>query len=438
MTHRIAPLILASIYSASAFAAEWPEWRGPGGQGHASAKGLPAVWSETSGVAWKTNIPGRGWSSPVIDGKQIWLTTAIETPAKPEDAARRLKANTGNQPVTLLEKVELRAVCVDRDTGRIIHDVPLITEREPQWVHELNSYASPSPVIEDGRLYCHFGTFGTACVDTAKGALLWKNTDLHVMHENGPGSTPVLWKNLLIFHLDGSDRQFVVALDKVTGKLAWMTDRSGKMNDDPQLKKSYGTPIIVETGGKAELISPAADWLYAYEPSNGRELWKLPFGHLGFSISPRPVFGHGMIFMSTGFMKPEIIAVKLDAGVGREIVWRYAKGAPTQPSPLLIGDELYFVSETGIITCVDAMTGAEIYKGRLGGDYSSSPIFADGKIYIGSRTGLVTVIRPGKKFEVLGKNQLPGKIMATPAAVDGALILRTDEALYRIGGSAKP
>ena len=436
MTHRIAPLILSAIISASAFAAEWPEWRGPGGQGHASAKGLPVAWSETSSVAWKTALPGRGWSSPVIEGKQIWLTTAIETPAKPEDAARRLKKNTGDQPMTLLEKVELHAVCVDRDTGRIIHDLPLLSEDEPQWIHQLNSYASPSPVIEDGRLYCHFGTFGTACVDTAKGAPLWKNTDLHVMHENGPGSSPVLWKDLLIFHLDGSDRQSLVALDKSTGKLAWKTDRTGKMNDNPQLKKSYGTPIVIESGGKAELISPAADWLYAYDPASGRELWKLPFGRLGFSITPRPVTGHGMIFMSTGFMKPEMIAVKL--GGEHDIAWRYAKGAPTQPSPLLIGDELYFVSETGIITCLDAKTGAEIYKERLGGDYSSSPIFADGKIYIGSRTGLVTVIQPGKKFGVLGKNQLPGKIMATPAAVDGALFIRTDEALFRIGSGAKP
>ncbi len=438
MTHRIAPLILAGIISLPAFAAEWPEWRGPGGQGHAPAKGLPAVWSETSGVAWKANLAGRAWSSPVIDGKQIWLTTAVETPAKPDDAARRLKANTGNQPLTLLEKVDLRAVCVDRDTGSIVHDVLLFTEGEPQWVHELNSYASPSPVIEDGRLYCHFGTFGTACVDTAKGEVLWKNTTLHIMHENGPGSSPVLWRNLLIFHLDGSDVQYLVALDKATGKLVWKTDRSGKMNDNPQLKKSYGTPLIVETRGKTELISPAADWLYAYDPGSGRELWKVPYGKLGFSISPRPVVGHGMIFMSTAFMKPEIIAVRHDGAATPDIAWRYAKGAPNMPSPLLVGDELYFVSDGGFLTCLDAKTGAENYRERLGGDYSSSPIFADGKIYIGSRTGLVTVFKPGKKFEVLGKNQLPGKIMATPAAVDGALFIRTDSALYRIGAGAKP
>ena len=436
MTHRLAPLLLASLLVASALAAEWPEWRGPGGQGHASAKGLPIAWSETSGIAWKTEIPGRGWSSPVIDGKQIWLTTAIETPGSPEAAARRLKANTGGQPLTLLEKVELRALCVDRDTGRIVRNILLLTEREPQWVHALNSYASPSPFIEDGRLYCHFGTFGTACVDTAKGALLWKNTTLHTNHENGPGSSPIVWKNRIIFHLDGSDTQSIAALDTATGKLAWKTVRTGAMNENPQLKKSYGTPILDESGGKTVLISPASDWLYAYDPASGRELWKVPYGHLGFSITPRPVSGHGMIFMSTGFMKPEMIAIRL--GGARDIAWHYAKGAPNQPSPLLVGDELYFVSDGGFLTCLDAKTGAENYRERLGGDYSSSPIFADGKIYIGSRTGLVTVIKPGKKFEALGKNQLPGKIMATPAAVDGALILRTDEALFRIGSGAKP
>ncbi len=438
MTHRLAPLLLATFISSSAFAAtaEWPEWRGPGGQGHSPAKGLPAVWSETSGVAWKAPIPGRGWSSPVIDGKQIWLTTAVETAASPEDAARRLKKNTGDQPLTLLDKVEFRALCVDRDTGRIIHDVLLLTANEPQWVHKLNSYASCSPVIEDGRLYCHFGTFGTVCVDTAKAAVLWKNADLHIQHENGPGSSPIVWKNMLIFHLDGSDVQFLVALNKVTGKLVWKTDRTGKMNDNPQLKKSYGTPIIIETAGKPELISPAADWLYAYDPATGKELWKTAYGHLGFSISPRPVTGHGLIFISTAFMKPEVLAIRADGT--HDIVWKYAKGAPNMPSPLLVGDELYIVSDGGFLTCLDAKTGAENYRERLGGDYSSSPIFADGKIYIASRTGLTTVIKPGKTYEALGKNQLPGAIMATPAAVDGALILRTDEALYRIGSGAKP
>ncbi|MEN9574609.1 MAG: Serine/threonine-protein kinase AfsK [Verrucomicrobiota bacterium] len=412
-------------------AAEWPEWRGPGGQGHAKATGLPTSWSETKNVAWKTELPGRAWSSPVIEGKNIWLTTALETPAKKEDAARRLKANTGNQPLIVLEKVEFRALCVDRDSGKLTQNIPLLTAREPQWVHALNSYASATPIIEDGNLYCHFGAMGNACLDTRTGKVLWTDTTLVVQHENGPGSTPVLWKNLMLFHLDGSDQQFIAALDKRTGKLAWKTPRSGEMNKDPQLRKSYGTPLVLTLNGKEQLVSPASDWLYSYD-DQGKELWRVKYGMLGFSLTPRPVVGHGMIYMSTGFMKAQILALKYQGLEKPEIAWRYDKGAPTMPSPLLIGDELYFANDGGIFTCLDAKTGAEHYRERIGGNYSASPTFADGKIYVHNREGLTTVIKPGKQFEVLEKNQLPGKIFASLAAVDHALYLRTDTALYRL------
>jgi outer membrane protein assembly factor BamB len=412
-------------------AAEWPEWRGPTGQGHAPGKGLPTVWSETKNVAWKAGLPGRAWSSPVIEGKNIWLTTAVETPAKKEDMERRLKANTGDQALTLLEKVELRALCVDRETGKLTQNILLLSLREPQWVHALNSYASGTPVIEDGRLYCHFGALGNACLDTRTGKVLWTNTDLVVMHENGPGSTPVIWKNLMVFHLDGSDQQFIAALDKRSGKLAWKTMRSGEMNKNPQLKKSYGTPLILAINGKEQIVSPASDWIYGYD-EQGQELWRVKYGLLGFSLTPRPVVGHGMIFMSTGFMKAQILALKYQ-GVDRpEIAWRYEKGAPTMPSPLLVGEELYFVNDGGILTCVDAKTGAEHFRERLGGNYSASPTYADGKIYLHNREGLTTVLKPGKKFEVLHTNQLPGKIFASLAVADRALFLRTDTALYRI------
>ena len=430
-TTRLLLTAALAIVSTSLSAAEWPEWRGPGGQGHAQATGLPASWSETNNVTWKTELPGRAWSSPVIEGKNIWLTTAIETLAKKEDADRRLKANTGNQPLTVLEKVEFRALCVDRDTGKLTQNILLLTAREPQWVHALNSYASATPVIEDGKLYCHFGAMGNACLDTRTGKVLWTDTTLVVQHENGPGSTPVLWKNLMLFHLDGSDQQLIAALDKRTGKLAWKTPRSGDMNKDPQLRKSYGTPLILTVNGKEQIISPASDWIYSYD-DNGKELWRVNYGMLGFSLTPRPVVGHGMIFMSTGFMKPQMLALRYQGLEKPEIAWRSEKGAPTMPSPLLVGEELYFANDGGIFTCLDAKTGAEHYRERIGGNYSSSPTFADGKIYVHNREGLTTVIKPGKQFEVLEKNQLPGKIFASLAAVDRALYLRTDTALYRI------
>lgn len=420
----LAPSLLAA-------APEWPEWRGPGQQGIATETGLPVTWGEGSNVTWKVALSGRAWSSPVIDGKQIWLTTAIETPAKKEDAERRLKANTGNQPLTLLEKVEFQALCVDRDSGQLVKTVSLFTVPEPQWVHQLNSYASPSPVLQDGRLYCHFGAFGTAAMDTKTGKVLWTNTTLQVMHENGPGGSAVVWKDFVIFQLDGSDFQYIAALDKHTGKLAWKTDRSGEMRADPQMKKSYGTPLILAVNGKEQLLSPSTDWLYSYD-AQGHELWKVKYGNLGFSLTPRPVVGHGMIFMSTGFMRAEMLAIRYDSAAEPQIVWRYNKGVPTMPSPLLIGNELYFVNDGGMLTCLDALSGTEHYRERLGGNYSSSPTFADGRIYISSREGITTVVKPGPTFEVLARNPLPGKIFASLAVAGHALYLRTDSALYRL------
>lgn len=410
----------------------WPQWRGPEGQGHAETASLPLKWSETEHVQWKRLLPGRGHSSPVIWGKQLWVTAAIENAASPEEAARRLKANTGDQPVTVLASVSLRAICLDRESGEIISDNEVLNVKDPQWVHQLNSYASPTPVIEDGRLYCHFGAFGTACVATESGSVLWRNQELQINHENGPGSTPVLWQDKLIFHCDGSDKQFVCALDKNTGKLVWKTDRSGEMHANPQMKKAYGTPLIVDMNGQPTMVSTGADWVYGYDPANCKELWKVAYGQLGFSMSPRPVAGLGMIFFSTSFGKPEVFALKYEGLKTPEIVWHNAKNGPNIPSPLLVGDELYTISDGGIFSCVDARTGTEHYRERVGGKFTSSPLFANGRIYICSREGVTTVLKPGTTFEVLAQNTLDGGIYGSPAAVDGALFIRSDKALYRI------
>ncbi|MBX3747133.1 MAG: PQQ-binding-like beta-propeller repeat protein [Verrucomicrobiae bacterium] len=427
-------VVLASTASvALAEPLEWPEWRGPGAQGHAPDRGVALHWSDTQNVTWKTPIPGRGWSSPVIAGDQIWLTTALETEASAEDAARRLLANTGDQPLTLMEAVEYRAVCVSRESGRILRDISLFTEREPQWVHRLNSYASPTPVLEPGRLYAHFGASGTVCLDTASGELLWRNSDLKIQHENGPGSSPILWRNLVIVHMDGSDLQYVVALDKHSGQVVWKTDRTGSMHTNPQLKKSYATPLVIEVEGRETLISPGPNWLYAYDPATGRELWKLDLGTLSFSLSARPVVGHGMIYLSTGYLRPELLAIRYGGGAEPSIAWRYTRGVPTMPSPVIVGEELYFVSDSGgLLTCLDAKTGREHYRERLGGDHSASLLHADGRIYIPGRNGTTAVVRPGTTFHVLARNELPDPIMASKAVADGALFLRTAAALYRI------
>jgi outer membrane protein assembly factor BamB len=413
--------------------AEWPAWRGPTGQGHADAHDLPTQWGDGKNVTWSTPIPGRGWSTPVIDSTHIWLTAGIETPDSPENINRRLKADTGGQPLTLLASVSLRAIAIDRRTGKLLHNIEVLDKANPQWVHKDNTYASPSPILENDRLYCHFGAYGTICLNTKTSEVLWRNTSLHIMHENGPGGSPILWNDRLFIHCDGSDQQYIAALDKATGELLWKTDRSGSMHSNPQLKKSYGTPIIQIVDGKPQLLSPAANWLYAYDPDTGSEIWKLSYGALGFSIVPKPVLRDDLIFMSTSFMRAAMIAIRNDGSKPPAIEWQFKRGAPSIPSPIVVGSELYFVSDSGgMLTCLDATSGEEHYRERLGGNYSASPILADGNLYIPSREGKITVIEPGKEFKVVAENQLDGSIGASPVAVGSELYIRTEKALHRI------
>ena len=433
MTRSIFSLLL--LGSLSACAAPWPQWRGPDGQGHTGDDSLPVKWSDTENVVWKTELPGRAWSSPVVSNDLIWLTTALETKASEAEKERRRKETTNSQPLSVLEKVNLRALAVDRATGKLMHDIELLIVQDPQAVHELNSYASPSPILDNGRLYAHFGALGTACVDTASGKVLWTNTELKIKHENGPGSSPVLWKDLLIFHMDGSDAQFIAALDAATGKLVWKTPRSGTMHEEPQMKKSYGTPLIVSVNGAEQLFSPASDWLYAYNQA-GSELWKLPYGELGFSLTPRPVAGNGIFYMSTGFMKPELLAIRYQGVAQPEVLWRHTKNVPSMPSPILLGEELYFVNDSGMLTCLNAKTGEELYRERLDGEFSASPTATATRLYFSDRKGNTTVVKAGPKFEVLAVNKLPSPIFASLAAVDHAFYLRTEASLYKIAGGA--
>jgi outer membrane protein assembly factor BamB len=295
---------------------------------------------------------------------------------------------------------------------------------------------SPTPIIAGGRLFCHFGAYGSACVDLSSGKVLWKNLDLHVMHENGPGGSPLLAGEHLIFNMDGSDEQYVAALKTSDGKLAWKTKRSGELHKNPQLKKAYGTSIVLQRGGGDELVSPGANWIYGYDPVTGAERWKLSYETLGFSNVARPVAGDGMLFVSTCFMRAEMLGIKM--GEQPEIVWRYKKSVPNSPSPILVDDLLYFVGDSGgLVTCLEAKSGDLIWSERIvSGKYWAAPLHAAGKIYFHSEEGMTTVIEAGREFKVVAENKLDGMHMAS-AAVDGsALILRSDKALYRIGGSA--
>ena len=410
----------------------WPEWRGPDRQGLSSAVDVPSEWSESLNVAWRTPIVGRGWSTPVIANGRIWVTTAIDVPASKEDADRRRKASTNSQPLLISDSVSLRAIELDLEAGKQLRDIELIARDLPQTIHIDNSYATPTPIIDGNFLYCHFGPNGCACLDTSTGQIVWRQLDLEVAHENGAGSSPVLWNNLLIMHCDGIDTQYIVALNKSNGEIAWKTPRTGKLHSNVQLQKSYATPLVTEVGGQTVLVSPAADWLYGYDPSTGKELWKMKYGELGFSNSARPVFGHGLLYICTGFMKSQLLAVEHNGAEEPSIAWRHTKQVPNVACPLLVGDELYFASDNGVASCLDAKTGEVHWTKRIGKKFWSSPVYADGKIYYFDRTGTTTVIAAAKQFKRVASNTLDGNLFSSAGIVDGTIVLRTDKAVYAI------
>jgi len=426
--------LLCILAAVSVHANSWPQWRGADASGHFEGEGFPTQWDSSKNIIWKAEIPGKGHSSPVLEGDLVWITTAYETPADPKDAKERLKGNTGSQPLTLLDSVSLRAVRIDPKSGKVLKNIEVLKKKKPQWVHKLNSYASTTPCLEDGKLYCHFGAFGNACLDAETGEILWKNDDerLWVMHENGPGSSPVLWGDFMIFHLDGSDKQSIVALHKKNGKIAWQSKRSGKMHSNPQFKKSYATPIVIQDQGKDLLLSPAADWLYCYDPATGKENWKLPYGLLGFSNVSRPIYGNGMLFLSTCFMKGELLGIKMNGLNAPEIIWR-ARSGPKMPSPILVGEEVYAVNDAGILSCLDAKTGSLHWRERLNGQFSASPTYAGGLIYMSDRNGVTHVVKPGKTFNPVSKNEIDGTAhMASFSPYGKSFLVRTEKALYRI------
>ncbi len=389
---------------------DWPQFRGPDGQGHSDAIGLPQTWSEIQNVKWKTAIPGEGWSSPVVFGSQIWLATALE------------------------DGKSLRAVCVDRDSGKLVHNIEIFQVVAPAPKHALNSHASPTPVIEKGRVYFSFGMYGAACLNSDTGKILWKNTELKHDHgQNGPGSSPILYGGLFILNCDGTELRYVAALNKFTGILVWKTPRSNQINKSPELKKAYATPLIVNVNGKDQLISPGAFRVNSYEPRTGRELWFCDIP--GFSNVPRPVFGHGLVYVCTGYMNSELFAIR-PFGAGdvsaTHVAWKTRKQVSFKPSPLLVGDQLYMISDSGIASCLNAKTGEPVWSERLEGEYSASPIFADGAIYFFSQQGLTTVIKPDTKLNVVATNTLAAGFMASPAIAGKALFLRTKTHLYRL------
>lgn len=382
---------------------DWPEFRGPSGQGHSAERDLPLTWSETKNVKWKTPIPGKGWSSPAILGDKIWLTTATQEG----------------------KLVSLRAICVDLNSGAVLLNIELFRLKSSGPLHAKNSLASPTPVLEGDKVYLHFGANGTACI-TQTGEIVWKTKLNYDNGQHGAGGSPVIYDNLLIVNCDGQEMQYVVALDKQTGKTRWRKYRTGA--------QAYSTPLVVKLPAGDQLISIGAFRTFAYEPLTGKELWNVSYGD-GFSNVPRPVYGHGLVYICTGFHQPALLAVRVD-GKGdvtkSGVAWSLKRGVSLTPSPLLVGEELYLVSDNGIATCVDAKTGVQHWQMRLGGNHSASPVYADGRIYFLNEEGESVVIAPGKEFKVLAQNQLDGQTLASMAVSSSSLFIRSQTHLYRL------
>ncbi len=391
--------------------ANWPEFRGPSGDGHSSSTNLPLKWSDSENITWKTPIHGKGWSSPVIWGTQIWMTTS---------------ENNGRA---------LYAVCIDLKSGKVIHDIKLFHVAKPSQIGSLNSYASPTPVIEAGRVYVTFGTYGTACLNTETGKTIWSRRDIHCDHDVGPGVSPIAYGSLLIMPMDGCDVQYIIALDRKTGKTVWKTKRSIDYSKiSYKTRKAFCTPTVIEVSGQKQLIAPCARAIIAYNPDTGKELWKITT--TGFSVIPRPVFAHGMIYVVTDCGRAELWAIKPTVKGGKStasIAWKLQKNAPQRSSIVLVDDLIYGMTHRGYVVCVEAKTGKMVWTQGIGSAYSASPLYADGRIYLFNERKGTTVIQPGREYKELAVNSLhQSRIMASPAICEKAIFLRTETHLYRI------
>ncbi len=409
---------LTSLITLSAQAQDWPIFRGPTGDGHVAAQQLPTEWSATKNIAWHVTLPGRGWSSPILVAGKLYLTAAV--------------AEGGNEADPKADR-SLRALCVDAADGRTLWNVPVFAQEgaKAPGIHSKNSHASPTPVFHEGRLYLHFGHQGTACLDLS-GQKIWENRQFFYTPVHGGGSTPIVVGNNLIFSCDGSEEQFVAALRLKDGSVAWKFQRP----TDAKRKFAFATPECITVNGRQQLITPGADVVNALDPTTGEEIWRCHYE--GYSVVPKPVYGNGLVYICTSFDTPDVLAIKPD-GKGdvteTHIAWQVAqnKRPPCTASMVLDGTNLFWVSDGGLASCVDALTGESIWCERVGKGYSASPILADGHLYFLDETGTCTVLEASRTFKILSQNTLPGqRTLASLAATQGTLFLRSEEGLYCI------
>lgn len=396
----------------------WTHFRGNALNGISVQEEMPLLWNDSLNIEWKTPVPGKGWSSPVILDGQVWLTTATARGS------------------------EMRAICLDQESGNILHDILLFEPDSLFRIHAVNSYATPTPALEDGRVYVHFGRYGTACLESRSGKVLWKRSDLQVEHIQGPGSSLLIHGQKLIVHLEGSDRQYILALDKDTGSTIWQVERPAELYEplDYIGKKAYTTAIVVEAGGRELLISNGSAVCIAYDPETGKEVWRIIYGE--DSTISMPTESGGLLYFYTAFesdssgeKSARLLAVDPD-GQGditdSHIVWSLDSPILQLLSPIVVDGLLYTIDSESHMRCLEATSGKELWSRKLKGKFHSSPVYADGKLYFSSVKGETYVMQAGSEAVELALNRVSGSIWATPAIADHSLFLRSSEYLYRI------
>lgn len=411
----------------------WPQWRGPTANGVAPAGNPPVEWSETRNIAWKVALPGKGHSTPIIWGNQIFIQAAVET----EKAAAAAPGNAAPEqrimrmPVNRASKVHrFVLLSLDRQSGKVLWERTVREGRPEEGTHEFGSWASASPVTDGENLYAFFGSRGLYCFDL-KGKLLWERDfgKMSIKMEFGEGSSPALYKDKVIVTWDHEGPSFITVLDKKTGKELWKVDR--------EEKTSWASPFVVETGGKAQVVTSATQRIRSYDPETGQLIWQC--GGMTANVIPMPVESNGIVYLMSGFRGNALLAIRLAEARGditdsAAIVWKTSSDTPYTPSPLLYQDRLYFLkANNGILSCLEARDGKPNYSNqRLEGiaNIFTSPVAADNRIYIVGQNGTMYVVRTGPAFEVLSKNSLEDNFIASPAIVGKQLFLRGYKNLY--------
>jgi outer membrane protein assembly factor BamB len=441
----LASLLFALALSVSSTSAagetNWPQWRGPEGSGVSAERNLPEEWGETKNVRWKTPLPGKGHSSPVVWGKRVFVTTAVEGEVVPGAKAveHKIEGQVWRHPdsVGADRKHALKVIALDRDTGRILWERTAWEGTPYDDRHRKSSFASATPATDGRMVYAYFGTEGLYAYDFS-GKLAWKAVVGKLANSGmGTGTSPVLHENLVIIQADEEEGQnsSVVAYDKKTGKEVWRTPR--------KVQISWATPLLVNTGRRTELITSGNEAVISYDPATGKELWRSKGLESNAIPSPVATSAHDMVVVSAGFPAKAAYAIRLGASgelKDSDIAWKYAKGTAYVPSPILYGDYIYLLTDKGIMTCLDARTGEVKYEGGrppVPAAFTASPVAFDGKILLTSEDGDTFVVKAGPKHEVLRTNSVGEPVYASPAVAGGKIFIRGEKHLYAIEQAKK-